>query len=92
MYINLSRFIMYHPPINPQMLMPITKPSLINANLKRFMVKPKLRMEKAQSIGDLLSHTSYGVRCHIGKLSMKVENGYLVKHCYTKESREDKKS
>lgn len=63
--------------------MPVSKPSLINANFKRFMGKPKLRIENAQFLDDLLGHTSFGIRCHQGKLSIKVEGGYLVKRCYT---------
>ncbi|WP_165974241.1 hypothetical protein [Vibrio crassostreae] len=61
----------------------MSKPSLANANFKRFMRKPELRIEKAQSLYDLLGHTSFGVRCHMGKLLIKVENGYLVEHQYT---------
>ncbi len=64
-------------------------PSLIKANFKRFMHKPELRIEKANSLSDLASttSTSFGIRCHMGKLSVKVENGYLVKHCYTQGKR-----
>ncbi|PML89280.1 hypothetical protein BCT25_01825 [Vibrio sp. 10N.261.45.A6] len=65
-----------------------SKPSLINANFKRFMGKPKFRIEKAQFLDDLLSHTNFGIRCHQGKLSMKVEGGYLVKRCYTQGKKE----
>ncbi|CAK1765564.1 hypothetical protein VCRA2128O305_170046 [Vibrio crassostreae] len=79
---------MHHPRINPLLMMPITKPSLMNANLKRFMGKPKFRIEEAQSLDDLLSHTSYGVRCHVGKLSVKIENGCLVNHRYTQGKKE----
>ncbi|CAK1786497.1 conserved hypothetical protein [Vibrio crassostreae] len=65
--------------------MPTSPPSLIKANFKRFMYKPELRIEKATSLSDLASRTStsFGIRCHVGKLSMKVEKGYLVKHRYT---------
>ncbi|CAK3358502.1 MULTISPECIES: hypothetical protein [Vibrio] len=52
------------------------------------MGKPKFRIEEAQSLDDLLSHTSYGVRCHVGKLSVKIENGCLVKHRYTQGKKE----
>ncbi|MEZ8169178.1 hypothetical protein A152_0016455 [Vibrio tasmaniensis 1F-187] len=68
--------------------MPTSKPSLINANLKTFMRTPALRIEKSQSLHDLLDHTSFGIRCHTGKLSMKVEEGHLVKRCYTKGKKE----
>ncbi|CAK3447010.1 hypothetical protein BCT63_19770 [Vibrio kanaloae] len=68
--------------------MPVSKPSLINANFKRFMGKPKLRIENAQFLDDLLGHTSFGIRCHQGKLSMKVENGYLAEHRYTQGKKE----
>jgi hypothetical protein len=70
------------------MLMQETKLGLTNTDLRRFMGKPKLRMEKAKSLEDLLGHTSFGIRCHLGKLSMKVENGCLVKHRYTQEKKE----
>ncbi|PMF17781.1 hypothetical protein BCT81_02785 [Vibrio sp. 10N.261.52.A1] len=63
--------------------MPITKPSLMNANLKRFMRKPKLRIEKAQSLEDLLNCAAFGVRCKMNKLSIKVKDGHLVPHQYT---------
>lgn len=79
---------MRYPPITPQMLMPIIKLSLIKANQKRFMRHPELRIEKAQYLEDLLNHMSYGVRCHIGKLSMKVENGCIVEHRYTQGKKE----
>ena len=62
--------------------MKTSKRSLINANLKTYMRTPALRIEKAQSLYDLLGQTSFGVRCHTGKLSMKIESGYLVKQCY----------
>ena len=68
--------------------MPATKPSLVHANFKRFMRKPELRIEKADSLADLLDHTSYGVRCHVGKLPVKIENGRLVKHRYTQGKKE----
>ncbi|WP_198595291.1 hypothetical protein [Vibrio splendidus] len=68
--------------------MPASKPSLINANFKRFMRTPELRIEKALSLYDLLSHTNFGIRCHQGKLSIKVEGGYLVKRCYTQGKKE----
>ena len=52
------------------------------------MRTPALRIEKSQSLHDLLDHTSFGIRCHTGKLSMKVEEGHLVKRCYTKGKKE----
>lgn len=64
--------------------MPAPKPSLINANFKTFMQNPKLRIEKAQSLNHLLGHMNFGVRCHMGKLSFKVEDGHLVQHSYTR--------
>ena len=63
--------------------MPVSKPSLINANFKKFMRKPKSRIEKAQSLDDLLGHTALGVRCKMNTLSFKVEGGYLVKRSYS---------
>lgn len=68
--------------------MPASKPSLINANFKKFMRKPKLRIEKAQSLDDLLGNTAFGVRCKMNTLSFKVENGHLVKRCYTQSKKE----
>jgi len=88
MHISLSLFIMCHLRINSQMLMPITKAKRSSVRFKAFLRHPKLRMQKAQSIEDLLGHTSFGIRCHIGKLSMKVENGCLVKHRYTQGKKE----
>ena len=66
----------------------MSKPSLINANFKRFMRKPELRIEKAQSLYDLLEHTCFGVRCHLGKLSIKVKAGVLIEHQYTQGKKE----
>lgn len=60
-----------------------TKPSLANANLKRFMRKPKLRIKNAQSLEDLLNGSAFGVRCKMHKLSIKVKDGHLVPHQYT---------
>ncbi|MFA0210200.1 hypothetical protein AB4431_03385 [Vibrio artabrorum] len=67
--------------------MPESKPSLINANFKKFMRKPKFRIEKAQSLDDLLGNTAFGVRSKMNTLSFKVENGYLVKRCYTQSKK-----
>ncbi|MDE1315574.1 hypothetical protein MEG05_16060 [Vibrio aestuarianus] len=47
------------------------------------MRKPKLRIEKAQSLDDLLGNTAFGVRCKMNTLSFKVENGYLAERRYT---------
>ncbi|CAK1763643.1 hypothetical protein VCRA2116O30_170096 [Vibrio crassostreae] len=47
------------------------------------MRKPKLRIEKAQSLEDLLNCAAFGVRCKMNKLSIKVKDGHLVPHQYT---------
>ena len=87
MNISLSLFIMCHPRINRQMLMQETKLGLTNTDLRRFMGKPKLRMEKAKSLEDLLDSSGFSIRHHPSKLPMKVRNGYLVKHRYTQEKK-----
>ncbi|MEZ9692429.1 hypothetical protein AB4300_00400 [Vibrio lentus] len=73
---------------NARPFMPVSKPSLINANFKIFMRKPKSRIEKAQSLEDLLGNTAFGVRCKMNTLSFKVENGHLVKRRYTQGKKE----
>ncbi|OMO36705.1 hypothetical protein BCT46_23810 [Vibrio sp. 10N.261.46.E8] len=67
--------------------MPTSKPSLINANFKRFMKQPKWRIENAQYLDDLLKHTNFGIRCHQGKLSMKVKDGHLAAHRYNQDKK-----
>ena len=64
-------------------MMPITKPNLAKANLKRLMRKPELRIENAQALEDLLNRSAFSVHCKVNTLSIKVEGGYLVPHQYT---------
>ncbi|MFA0519795.1 hypothetical protein AB4501_22885, partial [Vibrio sp. 10N.222.55.E8] len=68
---------------NARPFMPESNPNLTNANLKRFMYNLELRIKKATSLDDLLGKRHFCVCYKANTLSFKVENGYLVKRCYT---------
>ncbi|MEZ9702622.1 hypothetical protein AB4455_22275 [Vibrio sp. 10N.261.46.E12] len=51
------------------------------------MKQPKWRIENAQYLDDLLKHTNFGIRCHQGKLSMKVKDGHLAAHRYNQDKK-----
>ena len=72
---------------NSDTFMSSSKPCFINAQLKRLMRTPELRIELAKSLDDLLQRLAYASRCPLGKLSLKVENGYLADHRYNQDKK-----
>lgn len=54
--------------------------------LKRFMRHHESRIKQAQRLQDLISEGSFGIPHRISRLSLKVEDGFLVERRYTLNS------
>lgn len=65
-----------------------TTTGFTNDKLDRLTNSSKSRINVARSLSDLIQRVAYASRYPLGRLSLKVDRGYLAGHRYNQEKKE----